>query len=242
MGTYLKLKGVTLTNPAAPYLVTEPFGVKGITHRYEASSFTGAVGSTIATDWPNLVPGGLAATVQGTPKVITVASQTGGSAMTAVDMAANSAQFVLAVAPASATIAAVFATHNTGYRIARAAKRLVEVGATGWTLKADTATGSSLTIPFTTVPRAVGGVIAVATLSADGLTDSLTIVSAGKSATVTGAVTLGSSTSVLLGPSVGSNTGVDAVCYGIWQTALTSTQVSNSIVPTLAKRFGVLTP
>lgn len=239
MGYALRLPGLTITNPTAPTALLEAMGVSGLTHRFEADSFTGAVGSAITGGWLNKITG--VATAANTAGALVGAKV--GIAPTVDFKTGTGGDFGIDGLTAGAKTITYVGQYNGTAKFLDLEGRKFWLNGTGWTLEKLDGTGTNkIVIPFTTLPQpATGTMYAVAiTLSADGSADSLRVKVNGAVTTASGPVDKTTSTRLRIGPG-GHTAGFGPVfsAVGVWGRVLTGTEITDKVFPAFTTRYGL---
>lgn len=242
MGYALRLPGLTITDTNAPKALLEAFGVSGITHRFEADSYTGAVGSA-AGGWLNKIDNTTtAANTAGAlvgPKVPTPA----GTLATVDYRTGTTGDFGIdGLTGGAKTVAYAGVFYGTA-KLFDIEGRKFWMNGTHWVLEKLDGTGTNkITIPYTTLPQPAAGTLftVVAELSSDGSSDTIHILYGGTVTTASGPVDKTTSTRLRIGPgSHGANFGHYLFAVAIWPRKLTATEVTGTVLPAIKTRFGV---
>lgn len=244
MGYSLRLPGLTLASPSGKKSLFEPFGVAGLARRFEADSFTGAVGSLTNAGWldkvtntvtPNnsgLASGPLVGAVIDNQK--TVDFKPSGH-----DLGDDSLTF------SEATVAFMLAfTGTETRRIFELAGRRFSIFSTGYEITSvDTAQTGKTQIFTTTAPRPTPTKLTavVVRLSNGGATDKITLRTAGVTYEVTGTTTVHTNRRLRIGHGSGGTVGngTNLANMAIWNRVLTDSEVTNTLIPALQTRFGL---
>lgn len=252
MGTVLRLLGLTINNPSAPVALTEPFGVSGLSHRYEADSFSQiASGSPVTPPIPDKVTGGGTTVASGTT--------TKGPALSAY---ASTDKFdSLTWAPASGdvgvdnwtdqanTVAVVFGyTGNPqSAKVFDLMGRKFVIGASAWIIQPTDESSASTTYPLSSQPKPdylqLG--VAVVQLPADAASPcGVTLRTGGSTSKFTGVVARTAASSfarlrIGAGSTGGSGNSVVLAAMAIWPRVLTDTEITGTLIPALRTRYGV---
>lgn len=244
MGYALRLPGLTLSSPAGGKSLLEPYGVSGLSRRFEADSYTGAVGSIPNAGWLDKITNTV------TP------NNSGGTIGPLVGALVDNIKTVdfkpsghdlgddTLITP-EGTVAFMLAfTGTETRRIFELAGRRFSIFSTGYEITAVDTSQTVRTQLFTaTTPRPTATKLTavVARLSVGGTTDSITVRTGGATYSVTASTAVHTNRRLRIGHGSGGTTGngANVANMAIWSRLLTDSEVNNTLIPALQKRFGL---
>lgn len=251
MGYALKIPGMKITNPDAKTALTEPFGVSGLAYRFEADSYTAAAGTYIPTTdgWLNKVTGTKTGVNSGTTsplvgpllgvdgrttKYPTVDFATGGNADQGIDGIVTTAHTVVVLLG--------YKGLTTG-RVFEIGGRRLQVYSAGYELSSadGTATPKLQLTPAAIRPTVDRLTALIVTLSADGLSDTITCRTAAATSTISGSSAKSGTNRLRIGPGSAHVTGDGPyiASLAIWTRILTTTEINDTLIPALQTRYGI---
>jgi hypothetical protein len=243
--TLIRIPGLA-TLAGAPKALTEPFGLPGMNNRFSSSDYASlAVGTAVAGPWLNKVKGGANLVKTGTVAMAAPATGDGVSNPLVSFSTASTANKMAGGSLSAGTAIAALATSSTGYTAFTLADRQLYVGAAGWYWeRLNGGGGDAINIPFSAVPRNPAGSLAliVIKISADGASDTLTVLSGGKTTSVTGPVSRVDGAGIVLGKAAGASVGPSFAEFGTWPNDATNGQLGATVFPAAKKRFGIALP
>jgi len=245
MGYALRLPGLTLTNPSAPKALIEPFGVSGLSHRFEADSFSGAAGSTITGGWLNKVSNTTTGVNSGTILVgpdLSVDTRT-TKYKTADFTTANGDFGIDSVTQAPNTVVVLLGYKGlTTSRVFELGGRRLQVYNSGYELSSSDGSGTNkVQLTPAAVRPAVDKLSAlIVTLSSDGSADSVTARINGATSAVSGPCAKSANTRIRIGKGSGTvGDGAYIAALAVWPRILNSSEITDTLIPALQTRYGI---
>jgi hypothetical protein len=250
MGYALKFPG-KIVNPAAKTALTEPFGVAGVAYRYEADSYTAAVGTLIPTTdgWLNKITAAKTTANAGTTGPLVgplLGVDSRATKYPTVDYATGAAndQGIDGLVSTVHTVVALIGYKGLSTaRVFELGGRRLNVYPGGYELaSADGTATPKVQLAGVALRPATDRLTAlIVTLSADGSADTITVRTLGATSTAAGSsAKSGGANRLRIG--AGSHTTGDGpliAALGIWTRALSATEIANVLIPALQTRYGI---
>jgi hypothetical protein len=248
MGYALKIPGMKITNPAAKLALTEPFGVAGAAYRFEADSYTAAVGTLIPTTdgWLNKITGVKTTANAGTTSPVVgplLSVDSRATKFPTVDYATGAAndQGIDGITSTQHTVCVLLGFKGlTTTRVFEIGGRRLTVYGAGYELSSADGTASPKVQLAGTRPAQDRLTALIVTLSADGLSDTITVRTVGATATASGSSAKSGTNRLRIGS--GSHTAGDGpyiAALAVWTRILTPTEIANTVIPALQTRYGI---
>jgi len=246
MGYALKLPGLTLNNPSAVKALIDPYGIPGLTHRFEADSVTEAASTNLVTaGWLNKVSGSNTNSNFGT--VVPgpdIGVDTRTTKYKTVDFTtANGDLGVDNITQAPNTVLMLLAYKGlTTSRMWEVGGRRMQVFNGGYELSSSdgSATPKLQLAPASVRPTIDRLAAVIVTLSTDASADTITARINGATSTVSGPSGKSANTRIRIGKGSGTvGDGAYVAAMAVWPRILTPTEITGIVIPALQTRYGI---